>query len=346
LIGQGIEFQGHKLDGSPFDAAACQGRVVLVGFWAAWCRHCLPEITNTRRNYQLYHDRGFEVVAVSLDQDRQRLEQFLRGNSASWAVLHTDGAGWNHPMALHYGIAAIPTMFLAGRDGKVLSTDVRGRELDRLLERCLGPPYVPQGKLSYIDLAPKANQVWTEVPQGERAFGGVKFQIGESVIQIGSQVAQERPREVKGIQIDRRFAVLYALHSTIFSAGAAGNVPDRALIGRYVVNYSDGTKATVPIVYGEDLRDWWNIDQSKPVSRGTVAWEGSNPEVKSRNLTLRLYLTRWANPRPEKQVATIDYVSTNTVSAPFCAAMTVEERCGEQSKTASTPRGEKPTPIR
>jgi hypothetical protein len=142
---------------------------------------------------------------------------------------------------------------------------------------------------------------------------------------------------VRGIRIDRRCASLYILHSAIYGA-----VPDHTRIGHYDVHYGDGTKETIGIVYGEDLRDWWNIDESRPVSRGIVAWEGGNVVSGSRSTTLRLYLTKWANPQPEKEMASIDYVSANTVMAPFCMAMTVEEPVAEQGKAAAPPKAEEP----
>jgi WD40 repeat protein/peroxiredoxin len=332
LVGKEMEFQGHRLDGTPFDSSVCQGKVVLVDFWTAWCPYCWPEITNARRNYRLYHDRGFEVVAVNLDQDRQKLDEFLRKDPLPWVVLHTDGAGWNHPLAAHYGISSVPTMFLVGQDGKVVSTQVRGRQLDQLLERLLGPPHIPLGKLSCVDLKGKANKRlgdnnWREtsndwlgeLPQGEQTFGGVKFRIGVGSIHLGSQGIADQPRQVEGIPINTNFTSLYILHCT-----RCGFVPDGTLIGKYQVKYNDGAEETIPIVYGEDLRDLWDIDHSKPVSRGTVAWEGNNAAAKAQNFTLRLYVSKWTNPRPEKEVATIDYVSTDTVAAPFCVAMTAE----------------------
>ncbi len=194
---------------------------------------------------------------------------------------------------------------------------------------------VPQGSLSYIDLESKANRRLDEstseskpenhlgeVPQGEQMFGGVKFRIGESLIQLGSEKVPHKPEQVEGIEINRNLTSLYILHGTQ-DGGTAAGVPDHTLIGKYEVNYSDATKETIPIVYGEDVRNWWNNDQ--PVSRGRVVWKGSNPRVKARNLTLRLYLTKWTNPRPENKVASIDYVSANTIVAPFCVAMTAEQ---------------------
>jgi hypothetical protein len=80
------------------------------------------------------------------------------------------------------------------------------------------------------------------------------------------------------------------------------------------------------MAYGQDVRDWFDNDQERPVGRGRVVWTGINSVAKSRNSTLRLYLGKWENPYPEKKVATIDSVkSDDTVCAPFCLAITAEE---------------------
>jgi len=320
------------------DTKAYQGKVVLVSFWTTSSPECEPELTNTKRTYSLYHDRGFEVVTVSLDEDRQELEQYLENDPLPWDIVYTDGAGWEDPMAVHYGISSVPTMFLVGQDGKVVSTQARSQNLDQLLQRLLGPPYVLHGRLSYIDVEAKANQKLADgvfnnaptdnladLPTGEQTFGGVKFRIGDSFIHLGGKIARNKPKEVKGIQVNSSFVSLYILHGTRLAQ-------DHKHIGDYQVNYDDGTEGTIPIVCGEDLRDWWNIDESSPVSRGTVVWEGSNAMTKSKDLTLRLYLTKWTNPHPEKQVASIDYISANTGAAPFCVAMTIEQ----QADTPST----------
>ena len=74
------------------------------------------------------------------------------------------------------------------------------------------------------------------------------------------------------------------------------------------------------------MRDWWNWDRGRPVTRGWVVWTGSNLVTDEYEVTLRLYLGLWENPHPAKKVESIDFLSTNdTICAPFCVAMTVEE---------------------
>jgi hypothetical protein len=98
-------------------------------------------------------------------------------------------------------------------------------------------------------------------------------------------------------------------------------------IGHYLVRYADGSTQEVPIVYGEDVRDWWDWDKSQKVTRGQVAWTGKTDNSGQYNITVRVYLTTWVNPKPGVKVETIDFVSGfETAASPFCIAITAEEQ--------------------
>lgn len=145
LPGKFMELSGTTLDGKPLDWNAYRGKVVLVDFWATWCGPCLEELPNVQRLYQLYHDQGFEVVGVSLDEDRPKLETFLERKEIPWTTLfEPDPAarGWKHPLAVRYGIRGIPAAILVNEDGKVISMAARGPELAAQLEKLLGPAEV------------------------------------------------------------------------------------------------------------------------------------------------------------------------------------------------------------
>ena len=195
-----------------------------------------------------------------------------------------------------------------------------------------------------IDLQPKANQKLAEnlhnekfegnnlagLPKGESVFGDVKFKIDEKLIQLGCKYVKDKPDKVEGIKVDKKFKNLYLLHATGFGAfGSRGDplyINDGTAIGKYIVKYEDKSEEIIPIVYGEDVRDWFNHDQSKAASRGKVVWEGENEFAKQFGATLRLYLTEWKNPKPDKKVVSIDFAREgDSVAAPFCVAMTAEE---------------------
>ena len=137
LIGNEMEISGTNLDGQPFDQKSLAGKVVLVDFWATWCGPCIAEMPNVLAAFEKYHDKGFEVVGISLDTDRDALETFLKEKEIPWTILYEEpqGQGWQHPLASYYGITGIPTVILVGRNGKVVSMDVRGEKLGEELAK-------------------------------------------------------------------------------------------------------------------------------------------------------------------------------------------------------------------
>jgi len=137
LPGNPMEITGTLLNGQPFDQQTLTGKVVLVDFWATWCGPCVAEIPNVLEQYNKYHDRGFEVVGISLDQDRSALEKFVGDRKIPWPILFepSEGTGWQHPLATYYGISGIPTVILIGQDGNVITLNARGERLGEELDK-------------------------------------------------------------------------------------------------------------------------------------------------------------------------------------------------------------------
>ena len=136
LPGHPMEINGTLLNGKPFDQKTLAGKVVLVDFWATWCGPCVAEIPNVLEQYEKYHKDGFEVVGISLDQEREALEKFVTDQKLPWPILFEEpkGDGWQHPLATFYGISGIPTVVLIGRDGNVITLDARGEKLGERLD--------------------------------------------------------------------------------------------------------------------------------------------------------------------------------------------------------------------
>jgi hypothetical protein len=147
LPGNPLELQGTLLDGTPYDAKRYAGKTLLVVFGATWNGSFVAELPIVREAYAKYQDRGFEVVLVSLDDDRRRLDDFVKREQLTWPVLYgnePDAVGWNHPLAAEYGIMSIPRAIFVGKDGKVASIDAHGEALWELLFRQLGPAAEPK----------------------------------------------------------------------------------------------------------------------------------------------------------------------------------------------------------
>lgn len=139
LVGQPLQLKGTDLKGEPFNIENLKGKVVLIDFWATWCGPCLAEYPNILKNFEAYHDKGFEVVGVSLDADRDALEKYVEEKEVPWTTLHEKEAQGRHPAANYYGILGIPAVILVNKDGNVVSLNARGEELGKLLEKELGP---------------------------------------------------------------------------------------------------------------------------------------------------------------------------------------------------------------
>ncbi len=141
LVGHAMKIFGTLPDGTKFDPSPLAGKVVLVDFWATWCGPCRKELPNVKRNYERFHDRGFEVVGISLDTDADALNDFLAKEQIRWPVLmgnDATGAGWESPLAIYYGVQSVPTAILIDQQGRVVSLNARGDNLTRRLEELLG----------------------------------------------------------------------------------------------------------------------------------------------------------------------------------------------------------------
>jgi peroxiredoxin/endonuclease III len=126
------DFNVKTLDGETISLKDLRGKVVLLDFWATWHGPCRPEIPRIREAYLKYHDRGFEVIGVSLDKDRKKLEKFIEEKKVAWPQIF-DGKGWNSALARLYGVHSIPRPILLDRETRVYTPNARGKELDRAL---------------------------------------------------------------------------------------------------------------------------------------------------------------------------------------------------------------------
>jgi thiol-disulfide isomerase/thioredoxin len=123
------EFEEKDLDEKPLSLANYKGKVVLIDFWATWCGPCVAELPNVIKAYNKYHDKGFEIVGVSLDSEKEKLVAFIKENKMPWPQ-YFDGKGWESKLGTKYGINSIPATYLVDKEGKII-----GKEFSR---RCLG----------------------------------------------------------------------------------------------------------------------------------------------------------------------------------------------------------------
>jgi thiol-disulfide isomerase/thioredoxin len=143
LVGRPLDLEGDLLGGGQLDWGSYRGKVVLVDFSATWCPDCIMEAPNVLAMYEKFKDKGFDVVAVSLDITAAAAERYVDENGIQWATLFPkdeERRRWDHPLAVRYGVVKIPTAILVDQEGKVVNLHAFGSVLREELERLLGEP--------------------------------------------------------------------------------------------------------------------------------------------------------------------------------------------------------------
>jgi peroxiredoxin len=113
-----------------------QNKYVLIDFWASWCGPCKGEIPFLKTAYERFHNKGFEIISVSLDDKKQAWLASLRQYQMPWIHI-SDVKGFNSAVNELYHVPSIPKTLLLDKTGKIIATDLRGRALDLKLEELL-----------------------------------------------------------------------------------------------------------------------------------------------------------------------------------------------------------------
>ena len=133
------KLEGADLAGKPVDLKEYQGKVLLIDFWATNCPPCIASLPDLIETYRRYHDRGFEVLGISLDTDVKMLGQFVQEQRIPWRQI-CDGKSYRGPIARRFDVTAIPSTFLVDRSGKIVRSGVPWRGFGPVVERLLAKP--------------------------------------------------------------------------------------------------------------------------------------------------------------------------------------------------------------
>jgi len=134
-VGQPLAIKFKATNDQEVDLQDMKGKVVLVDFWATWCGPCVREIPNVRATYEKLHAKGFEIVGISFDSDRKKLDDFVAKEKMPW-VQYFDGKGWGNEIGKKYGINSIPAMWLVDKKGVLRELNARD-DLEAKVEKLL-----------------------------------------------------------------------------------------------------------------------------------------------------------------------------------------------------------------
>ncbi len=132
------QIAADDVKGSPVRLDAYRGKYVLVDFWATWCAPCIAELPRLQAAYKTYHDAGFEIVSVSLDENKSAVTDFVKARNIPWPQIHN--ATSQADLVEAFGVITIPAVYLIDPKGTIVRLDLRGKALDETLGRLLKPP--------------------------------------------------------------------------------------------------------------------------------------------------------------------------------------------------------------
>ena len=135
-IGKPLELKFTAIDGRSVDLQGMKGKVVLIDFWATWCRPCIAELPKVKEAYQRLHDKGFEIIGISLDRDKAALERLVEREKMPWPQSFGERS---NELAEEHGITGIPAMWLVDKKGALRELNARA-DLAAKVEKLLGEP--------------------------------------------------------------------------------------------------------------------------------------------------------------------------------------------------------------
>lgn len=113
-----------------------KNKFTLIDFWASWCGPCRAEMPNVIKAYKEYHSKGFEIVGVSLDNNKTAWINAVKTLGIPWKQM-SDLKGWSNKGAAAYNVRAIPATVLINQKGEIIARDLRGEELSAKLAELL-----------------------------------------------------------------------------------------------------------------------------------------------------------------------------------------------------------------
>ncbi len=130
------DFSSNDANGKPVSLSSFKGKYVLLDFWASWCGPCRRENPTVVKAYHRFHDKGFEIFGVSLDDTKTDWVQAIKKDGLAWIQV-SELKGWQDDVAALYGVKAIPMNYLIDQKGIIVAKGLRGEDLEKELQDIL-----------------------------------------------------------------------------------------------------------------------------------------------------------------------------------------------------------------
>ncbi|MCP1995857.1 redoxin domain-containing protein [Flavobacterium sp. HSC-61S13] len=123
------DFSAPSPEGKMVSLKESLGKVTIIDFWASWCGPCRVENPNVVKLYEKFHEKGLNIIGVSLDKDGDKWKEAIAKDGLTWAQV-SNLQFWQDPIAADYSVKAIPATFVLDENGVIVARDLRGAELE------------------------------------------------------------------------------------------------------------------------------------------------------------------------------------------------------------------------
>jgi thiol-disulfide isomerase/thioredoxin len=131
------DFQVTLADGSSAHLSDTKGKYTVLQFWGSWCGPCRSENPYLAKLYSKYHDRGFEIFSIALEQNPRNWQRAIAEDGMVWHYQTMESADFGGPVSRHFNIKSIPAIFLINPDGKIMHVNPAPDDLDKILNERL-----------------------------------------------------------------------------------------------------------------------------------------------------------------------------------------------------------------
>jgi WD40 repeat protein len=262
-----------------------------------------PAAWHLARAEQLYNNRFWPGVRFHAD------------HLGRLGALDTRVRGWDAKAAQELDRSQVPARQAGPIPERSPDAPSNLIDLTQFYNAALGETWFPS---NYVG---QANDL-SQMPSGMRRFNGVLFDV-RGVVQLSGAALENLgarfPDKMTGIPVQRKARKLH------FMQGASWEALYGTTIGKYQINYANGERRDVKLVFGKNVRDWWfPPTQPQTTTEAAVAWQGINPASQQMGMAIRVYQMIWNNPLPDVAIDNIDFISLMEKPAPFLLAITTE----------------------
>ena len=130
------DFTLNDVNGNPVTMSTVKGKIKIVDFWASWCGPCRLNNPELKRIYEEFHDKGLEVIGVSLDEEKEDWELAIEKDGLSWVNV-SSLKGWECEVARLYNVKGVPALFILDENNNIIATGLRDEHLKIFLQENL-----------------------------------------------------------------------------------------------------------------------------------------------------------------------------------------------------------------